>query len=283
MTVPAMIGHVRPLTSRDRDDVERLLEADPVAHCFVSSRVLAGGLDPWRLGGEMLGYVGDDGVSSVLYCGANLVPVATTPGSRAAFADRLRRTGRRCSSFVGPAAEVLDLWRLLEPAWGPAREVRHAQPVMMIDREPDVAPDPDVRRATPDDLDVLLPACIDMFTAEVGVSPVAGGMSAAYRARVADIVREGRSFVRIEGETVVFKAEVGAVAGPVCQVQGVWVDPQFRGLGLSKSGMAAVVEQARERIAPVVSLYVNDYNTAARRAYRSVGFVEAGTFATVLF
>lgn len=283
MTVPAMIGHVRPLTSRDRADVERLLETDPVAHCFVSSRLRIGGLDPWRLGGEMLGYVDDDGVRSVLYCGANLVPVATTPEARAAFVDRLRRTGRRCSSFVGPADEVLDLWRLLEPAWGPAREVRHSQPVMMIDREPDVAPDPLVRRAVLDDLDVLVPACIEMFTAEVGVSPVAGGMSAAYRARIAEIVREGRSFVRIDGDTVVFKAEVGAVARPACQVQGVWVDPQFRGRGLSESGMAAVVRQAREQIAPIVSLYVNDYNTAARRAYRSVGFVESGTFATILF
>lgn len=32
-----------------------------------------------------------------------------------------------------------------------------------------------------------------------------------------------------------------------------------------------------------MSLYVNDYNTAARKAYRAVGFREVGSFATVLF
>ena len=133
------------------------------------------------------------------------------------------------------------------------------------------------------DLDVLFPACVEMFTAEVGVSPVAGGGSAAYRARIAEIVQAGRSFVRIEDEVVVFKAEVGAVAGDVCQVQGVWVDPRFRGRGLSESGMAAVVEQVRADISPVVSLYVNDYNTAARKSYARVGFREEATFATVLF
>jgi predicted GNAT family acetyltransferase len=82
---------------------------------------------------------------------------------------------------------------------------------------------------------------------------------------------------------VVFKAEVGAVGDGVCQVQGVWVDPRFRGRGLSRGGMAAVVDLARAHIAPTVSLYVNDYNTAARKAYRSVGFREQGSFATVLF
>jgi predicted GNAT family acetyltransferase len=283
MTAPATIGHVRPLTSRDLEDVERLIASDPVAHCFVSSRVETGGLDPWRLGGEMLGYVDEGRVHSALYCGANLVPVGTTPESRAAFADRLRRAGRRCSSLVGPAEEVLDLWRLLEPAWGPAREVRSRQPLMMIDSDPLVDADPLVRPARPEDLELLLPACIAMFTAEVGVSPVAGGMTSAYRARIAELVRQGRSFVRIEDDTVVFKAEVGAVARDVSQIQGVWVDPQHRGRRLSEQGMAAVVRLAREALSSTMSLYVNDYNTAARRAYRAVGFREAGTFATVLF
>jgi predicted GNAT family acetyltransferase len=33
----------------------------------------------------------------------------------------------------------------------------------------------------------------------------------------------------------------------------------------------------------VVSLYVNDYNTAARRAYERVGFRQVGSFTSVLF
>ena len=283
MTISAAVNAVRIVTSRDLSAVEQVLAADPVANCFVASRVAGGGLDPWRLGGELLGYFDDDRLLSLVYAGANLVPVGTTPAARAAFADRLRPAGRRCSSFVGPADEVLDLWRLLEPAWGPAREVRHDQPLMVADRDPLVRADPLVRRATAADLDVLVPACIDMFTAEVGVSPVSGGMGAAYRARIAEIVREGRSFVRIDGGVVVFKAEVGAVTSDVCQVQGVWVDPNYRGRGHSESGMAAVTILARETIAPTVSLYVNSYNTAARKCYRAVGFREHGTFATVLF
>jgi uncharacterized protein len=44
-----------------------------------------------------------------------------------------------------------------------------------------------------------------------------------------------------------------------------------------------VVELSQRLIAPVVSLYVNDYNAAARQAYMKVGFREVGMFASVLF
>jgi predicted GNAT family acetyltransferase len=82
---------------------------------------------------------------------------------------------------------------------------------------------------------------------------------------------------------VVFKAEIGSATEAVCQVQGVWVPPELRGRGLSAPGMAAVAEQAMRDVAPVVSLYVNDFNHAARATYRRVGFTDRGAFMSVLF
>ncbi len=279
----SLVGYVRALTSADLYAAENLLRVDPVANCFIDARVRWAGLDPWRLGGDMWGYFDDDRLTSLVYVGANLVPVATTPASRAAFADRLRLLPRRCSSFVGPSHEVLDLWRLLEPAWGPAREVRPDQPLLVMDQDPQIAVDPLVRRAEPSELDLVVPACIEMFTEEVGVSPVRGGAGSAYRARIEELVRAGRSFVRIVDRHVEFKAEVGAATPDACQIQGVWVSPELRGRGLSEPAMAAVVQLARSSIAPVVSLYVNSFNTAALRAYAAVGFRQCGQFATILF
>jgi predicted GNAT family acetyltransferase len=278
------VGRIRALTSADVAAARDLLAVDPISHCFVDSRVRTSGVDPWRLGGEMWGYVDDDDtLISLLYIGANLVPVATTEASRAAFADRLRQTGRRSSSIVGIADEVLDLWRLLEPAWGPCRELRDRQPLLVMDEDPRGEIDPAVRFIGIDELDVLVPACIDMFTQEVGVSPVAGGGGVAYRSRIADLVRSSRSIGRIENGIVMFKAEIGSSTPLACQVQGVWVDPSMRGRGISVPAMAATVRLARTHIAPVVSLYVNDFNTVARRTYESCGFRQHQTFATVLF
>ncbi len=279
----ATAGVLRVLAPRDLDPVLALLARDPVAHCFVTSRVLMSRLEPWRLGGELWGWSEDGAITSLMYLGANLVPVETTPEARRAFADRLRRIGRRCSSIVGVSDEVAELWPLLADSWGPARDVRAAQPLLVIDSAPVVASDPDVRLVREDEVDALVPACVAMFTEEVGVSPLAGGAGDAYRARIAELVRTGRAFARIDGGKVVFKAEVGAVGQGVCQVQGVWVAPEFRGLGLGSPGMAAVVNLARREIAPVVSLYVNDYNYAARRVYEKVGFRQDNTLTTVLF
>ena len=76
---------------------------------------------------------------------------------------------------------------------------------------------------------------------------------------------------------------MGSATNRVCQVQGVWVPPDLRGRGLGAAGMAGVVDHARREIAPVVSLYVNDYNHAAVGTYLKVGLSIVGTFATVLF
>jgi len=273
----------RLLDDRDRAAAMAICDQDQVSNVFVASRIRALGLEPGRLGAQLWGFEQNGQLTSLCYAGANLVPVQATSAAVAAFADRALRQGRRCSSIVGPSTAVTELWRLLRPHWGPARDVRAAQPLMAIDGPPEVAADPAVRRVRSGEIDILMPACIAMFTEEVGVSPLAGDGGAAYRARVTELIRTGRAFARVEDGQVIFKAEVGAATPQACQVQGVWVRPEYRGQGLAAPGMAAVVIEARRTISPVVSLYVNDFNTAGRATYRRAGFREIGEFMSVLF
>ncbi|MBG0828665.1 GNAT family N-acetyltransferase [Planomonospora sp. ID67723] len=273
----------RVLDDSDRDEVMAILDADPVTNVFVASRVRSVGLNPARLGGQMWGFGPRGGLISLCYAGANLVPVGAGPEAVHAFADRARRQGRRCSSIVGPAEAVELFWERIEPSWGPARAIRWAQPVMAITRPSPIPADPLVRRVRPEEFETMLPACVAMFTEEVGISPEAGDGGALYRSRVAELIRIGRSYARIDDGKVVFKAEIGAVTPQACQIQGVWVHPDLRGRGHAAAGMAAVVKYALDCFAPVVSLYVNDYNAPARAAYRKAGFKEVGTFMSVLF
>jgi uncharacterized protein len=273
----------RPLADRDRAAALEICAEDPVANVFVESRISAFGVDSGRLGAQLWGFEQAGRLESICYAGANLVPVQASSAAITAFAERAIRQGRRCSSLVGPSTAVRELWGILRPYWGPARDVRAAQPLMAIDSGPRVAPDPAVRRVRLDELDILLPASIAMFTEEVGVSPLAGDGGISYRARVRELIRAGRAFARIEDGKVIFKAEVGAATGRACQVQGVWVRPECRGRGIAAPGMATVVQLARASISPVVSLYVNDFNTPARATYKRAGFTEVGEFMSVLF
>ncbi len=122
-----------------------------------------------------------------------------------------------------------------------------------------------------------------MYTEEVGVSPELAGGADLYRTRVLQLVNRGWSFARFDEGRLVFKAEVACATPAAAQVQGVWVAPDRRGEGLATSGMAAVVELVRREVAPVVSLYVNEFNEPARRAYRRVGFTESARFTTIMF
>ena len=179
----------------------------------------------------------------------------------------------------------MRFWRMLGDRWGSSwaevRDVRPHQPVMTIAGEPQVTPDPRVRRVTLEHWDAYTDAAIKMYTEEIGVSPVQGN-PAGYRFYVRQLISSGRAFGIFDGDRVLFKADLGSVSGSVCQVQGVWLEPELRGRGLAASAMAAVVQLARNLV-PTVSLYVNDYNLPARATYARVGFTEIGEFATVHF
>jgi predicted GNAT family acetyltransferase len=278
LTLPA-----RLLSDAERVAVERVLDRDPYAAAQVAEQVAAYGLAWWRAEARVFGYGPRRHLESLCWLGNNLIPVSATPAAVAAFAELAGLNGRTCSSIVGSADAVLDLWTRLARSWGPARDVRPCQPLLATAAAPAVPADPAVRLVRPSEVDDLFPAAVAMYTEEVGVSPTLDGGERNYRERVADLVKARRAYARFIDGRVVFKAELAVVTRHTAQVQGVWVAPEWRGRGLASRGMAAVIGDALRRVAPTVSLYVNDYNTAARRVYARCGFQQVGTFATVLF
>jgi len=274
---------LRLLGPDDVDAVTRLIERDPVTHVFVDYRVRLTRLEPRWLGGEVWGYVEGGELVSVCHAAANLAPVLSTPEALEAYAARAISQGRKCGSILGLDAEVAALWARLEGSWGPARSVRPRQPFMVLDRKPRVEGSADVRRVTPDEVDAFYPACVAMYTEELGVSPEAAGGATLYRARVTQLVSRGLAFAHIENDEVLFKAELGPITPHASQLQSVWVNPRYRGQGLAAPRVAAVCRAAMLDGAPVVSLYVNEHNVSARRTYERVGFTETCRFATILF
>lgn len=274
---------VRVLASADLPAFLELANQDPVVNVFAVHRAHTTRLEPRWLGGEMWGRFEDGHLVAACHAAANLVPVQAGPDDARAFAERALTRRRTASTIVGSQDAVRTIWGEVGPHWGQPRDVRWDQRHLAIDTAPAIAPDHGVRAGVRDDLATLYPACVAMYTEEVGVSPEAGGAGDLYRARVAQLIGRAWSFVRYDGDELVFKAEVACATPDAAQIQGVWVPAHRRGEGLATTGMAAVVQQVRARIAPTVSLYVNDWNVSARKVYERVGFVETARFATVMF
>jgi hypothetical protein len=274
---------VRVLSSADLGAFLSLAAQDPVENVFAIHRAETTNLEPRWLGGEMWGKFEGGELVAACHVAANLVPVEADPDDAVDFANAALARRRTTSTIVGPQEAVRPFWERVAPDWGRPRDVRWDQRHLAIAAAPLVEPDPLVRPSVRADLGTLYPACVAMYTEEVGISPEVGGGADLYRARVLQLVNRSWSFARYDGGEVVFKAEVACATRDAAQIQGVWVPPHLRGQGLATAGMAAVVEQVRATIAPNVSLYVNDWNEAARAVYERVGFVETDRFATIMF
>lgn len=284
----------RILTDADLVEAAQLCAVDPVAAVLAAGRVEQARQYGLRMTvGEFWGFPAEGPLVALCWAGANIVPVNPhhDPQALPAFADLAIRRAPSTSSLVGPDEDVLKLWELIRLDWRRARDIRPEQPSLAMRQPSQVVPDPLVRYTSLSDFPVVLPACVAMFTEEVGYSPILAAPQ-AYAERVRWLISQRRSLAHIDegaanpdGATdrrVVFKAELGALSPEVAQVQGVWVAPDLRGQGLAVPGMAAVVAAGLQQRS-IVSLYVNSYNDAALATYRSVGFERVGTYATVLF
>ncbi len=280
----------RALHAVDLAAIRSLVAVDPVLNCVLDARLRAvPDLDPQRLGGYLCGLADvadrspDQALRAAAFHGGNLIPIGDDLAALELIAGQLARGGRGCSSIVGPASAVEVMWPVLSRSWGSARAFRRSQPLLIADRAGPVAADPAVRRVRPAELAAFLPAAVAMFTEELDISPVGPDSGSSYRARVAELIAGGRAYASFDsGGRVMFKAEVGVLSPATAQVQGVWVRPELRGRGIGTSAMAAVLRICLT-MAPSVSLYVNDYNSVARRMYDRLGLRQINTLQTVLF
>ena len=273
---------VRPLPVSDRDAALAICARNRVSNVFAAARIDEGALRSSP--GSVLGHYRDGDLTGLAWVSANVVPVELDDDGLTATAAKISRLRRQCASIFGPSDQVNGLWDRLSPTWGPARTLRTRQPLMTTATRPSrlgLDLDPEVRAARPDEVEIVLPAAAHMFTEEIGYPPYFGS-DRGYRSGITSLIRQGHTFVRVEHGEVVFKADVGSLALGCAQIQGVWLHPRLRGQGRSVPAMAAVLELVLDGLADEVSLYVNDFNTAARATYDRCGFAAVGTFTTVL-
>jgi ribosomal protein S18 acetylase RimI-like enzyme len=220
----------------------------------------------------------DDGrgaVTALCHAGANVVP---SGAGSAAFAPAAAKA--RSRMIIGEATAVGELWDAARDALPPAREDRPHQPVYAI-REAPPPGETGLRAATPADLERLLPACAAAHQLELHLDPLARDPD-GFRWRTEAQIEEGRSWVWLEDDVVLFKAEASAWTPSAVQLQQVWVDPVARRRGYGARGMRDLVRLLLATT-PWVTLFVRSENTAAIATYESIGMRQVLEYRSVLF
>jgi GNAT superfamily N-acetyltransferase len=252
--------------------LEQILEfcaQDPVERVFLED-VARRGL------GRFAAFEDDRGqLSALCHVGANVVPSGDRCGRFAEIAAR-----GRARMVIGDENAVGELWRDLRAHMPRPREDRPGQPVYATD-EPPAPGDTQLRAATDQDFDLLVPACAAAHEEEIGIDPLARDAE-GFRWRTRAQIEEGRSWLWRDGDTILFKAEASAWTPSAVQLQQVWVDPPARNRGYAQRALRDLIRLLLAEV-PTVCLFVRAENAPAIRVYEAVGMQRAGAYRSLIF
>jgi predicted GNAT family acetyltransferase len=138
---------------------------------------------------------------------------------------------------------------------------------------------PELRLATKDELDSVLPIQAEMAFEESGVDPREVDPE-GFRRRCLRRIEQGRTWVVIEDGKLMFKADIISETSDVVYLEGVWVNEEKRLNGYGASCMSQLSRSLLER-AKSVCLLVNYKNTNAQAFYRRCGYQFRATYLTI--
>jgi ribosomal protein S18 acetylase RimI-like enzyme len=225
--------------------------------------------------GRFTAFAEDGHLTALCHVGANVVPSGRECGRFARAAAR-----GQARMIIGDERAVGELWAALATHMPRPRDDRPGQPVYAIS----TAPSPGasgLRPATAEDFELLLPACAAAHAEEIGVDPMAHDPE-GFRWRTRSQIEEGRSWLWVEDDTILFKAEASAWTPRAVQIQQVWVDPEARNQGHAQRGMRDLCRLLLERV-PTVCLFVRPENAPAIRVYEAIGMELHGAYRSLIF
>ena len=225
--------------------------------------------------GRFAGIADGGRLTALCHVGANVVPSGL---ETARFADVAVEGEPRM--IVGEERAVTDLWQAVQERLPSPLDDRPGQPVYVLD-EPPPAGESELRAATLDDLELLVPAAAEAYREEVGVDAYARD-PALFEWRTRTQIEEGRSWLWRHDGHVLFKAEASAWTDKAVQLQQVWVEPAFRARGYAKRGLADLCRLLLGRT-PVVCLFVRPENAAAIALYEAIGMRRTIAYRSLIF
>jgi predicted GNAT family acetyltransferase len=271
---------VHPLTERhDEGEVLDFLAERPVHAIVMAGLIRDNGLEsPFNRGTFYACRDARGRLAGVALVGHATFVEARTEGALRAFAE-LAQKERGAHMILGEQRLIHRFWSHYAHAGQTPR--LFCRELLFEQRWPVEAcePVPDLRRATLDDLMLVMPVHASMAYEESGVNPLDIDL-AGFRLRCARRIEHGRVWVLVEDGNLIFKADVASETPHCTYIEGVYVEPTSRKRG---HGLRCLSHLGRELLAgsESVSALVNEQNLIAQSLFLRAGYKLRGYYETI--
>ena len=260
-----------PLAEAERDAALRFLDRRPVHNVIMSGWMMEHGVVSPRHRGTFYRTLDADGnISGVALIGRNTFFETLNEQALRSFAEEARRHAEVAMLF-GEPDELAGFWRNYRPA-APNRSVRKAQ-LLFERRHVPAARHPEfrLRPARGQELDQVVDAHALMVLDETGVDPLAADAD-GFTSRCRQRIEEGKTWVCAgEGGEVIFKTEIVSRTPKVVYIEGVWVNPKYRGRNVAKKCLENLCHTVLDGSNEICG-FVDGSDHAAVSLYRRAGF-----------
>ncbi|HKQ99560.1 MAG TPA: hypothetical protein VJT09_02740, partial [Pyrinomonadaceae bacterium] len=225
---PHKSSAVEPLGDEHTGEVLMFLSQRPLHTVYLAGFILDNGVVSPLNRGSFYGYRNSAGqLEGVALIGHATLFEARSDEALAAFAA-LTQNCSRTHMLLGEMDKVEHFWNYYS-AGGQAprlacRELLFEQKFPVEVREPVRG----LRQATLDDLELVMPVQAEMACEESGVNPLEKDPN-GFRLRCARRIEQGRVWVLVEDDRLVFKADIISDTSEVIYLEGVYVAPESRG------------------------------------------------------
>ncbi len=138
---------------------------------------------------------------------------------------------------------------------------------------------PALRRATSDDLDLVMPVQAELAKQESGMDPRQTDPQ-GFEARCRRRIEQGRTWVLVDNRKLIFKTEVVSDTPDVAYLEGVWVNPSERGKNYGVRCLSDLCHRLLQTKTSIC-LLVNVENEAGQSIYKKAGFRLQSTYDTI--
>lgn len=185
--------------------------------------------------------------------------------------------------IVAKSTAVIPFWKAYSRRC-PAPRLKRAQKFLLLRPERfEEGDDPEcnLRLAKEEDLDAVFFASAAMHVEESLENPLDAD-PIAFRHHVQRRIQTDRTYVWIDKVgRLVFKADVSAQCSFGSQISGIYVPPSMRRKGFGRRAVRKLCSHLFSLGSPLLTLYVNCDNIAARSLYEDIGFGEHCDFHSV--